>query len=330
MTLDVDVSDAALLDGRTPKRIGLVINAASGGLIAGHDSDGLRARLVRAGLEPSNADEPESPLDQRIRSAAATPGIEALVVAGGDGTLSCAAAELAGKDLPLGVLPLGTMNLFAKDLGLPTDLDTAIEAIAAGCHRRIDVGEVNGHVFLINSVLGMPARMQRHRETSRGAFDLHGARRWSFGLLRHLRRYPRLSIGTRCEGVERHLRVRMLAVVNNDYAEAPGRILARTRLDSGLLTLYAFAQLSPWLVLRLALGFALGDWRHLPGLERVSATDLTITARRRALRVMNDGEVLMIPPPLNYRIRPKALSVIVRAEDEASPSMGSPGPAAAA
>lgn len=85
----------------------------------------------------------------------------------------------------------------------------------------------------------------------------------------------------------------------------------RAVLDGGRLTLYLLARLSLWRTARLALGFVLGDWRRLPGLERHVVTDLTIDAGRKALRVMNDGEVQLIPTPLHYRIRPRALAVIV-------------------
>ena len=295
-------------------RIALVINAASGSLAAGLDPGSLRARLAHAGLEALPEPDSAAPLPQRLRAAAELPGIAAMVVAGGDGTLSCAASVLAGRDVPLGLLPLGTMNLLAKDLGLPLDLDGALTTIATGKPHRIDVGEVNGHIFLINSVLGMPARVQRHREAQRSRPSFRGALRWTFGLFRHLGRYPKLTLTSCVDGSERHLRVRLLAVVNNDYLEAPGHILMRTPLDGGRLTVYAITRLGPWRALRLVLGFALGDWRHLPGLERISATDLVIDARHLSLRVMNDGEVLMMPPPLRYRVRPRALTVIVPAD----------------
>lgn len=298
-------------------RIALIINAASGSLGNGFDPARLRQRLADAGFEIVAEPDDTAPLPRRLEEAASRPGIEAVVVAGGDGTLSCAAATLAGRDIPLGILPLGTMNLLAKDLGLPLDLDAALATLATGVRRRIDIGEVNGHAFVINSVLGMPARLQRHREAQRGRPSLRGALRWCFGLLRHLGRYPKLSITTEVDGVVRHLRIRMLAVVNNDYGEGPGRILVREPLDGGRLTLYAATRMSPLRALRLAVGVVLGDWRRQPGLERIAATELSVDARSRTLRVMNDGEVLMIAPPLRYRIRPRALIVIVPPTTEA-------------
>src|SRR5215218_7585967 len=82
-------------------------------------------------------------------------GAEAVVAGGGDGTVGSVAGALAGHGMPLGVLPLGTLNHFAYDLGIPFTLDGAIAVIAAGHVASIDVGEVNGHVFVNNSSIGL-------------------------------------------------------------------------------------------------------------------------------------------------------------------------------
>jgi len=113
------------------------------------------------------------------------------------------------------------------------------------------------------------------------------------------------------DGRARRLRGRLIAVVVGDYVERPGHVLLRAPIDAGQLTLYVVANLSVWRSLRLAVGFALGDWRRLPDVERLPVGDLSIASRRRALLVMNDGEVLLIPAPLHYRIRRHALTVIV-------------------
>lgn len=298
-------------------RIVLVANSASGSFRDGLTPAAIRARLVAAGLDLAPEPEPDLPLPERLRRAARTEGVAAVAVAGGDGTLNCAAGILAGTGVALGVLPFGTMNLLAKDLGLPLDLDGAVAALRTGRPRAVDLGEVNGHVFLINSVIGMPARVARHREL------LHGRRIGPLGLarlalatLRHLGPYPRLRTTVTVGGRRERLRLRLLCVVNNDYAEAPGKILERERVDGGGLTLYIARRLPPWRLARLALGFAAGNWRAVPGLERHEGAGLAISAGRRALRVMNDGEIRLIASPLRYRLRPRALTVIVPSEEQ--------------
>lgn len=295
-------------------RIALVVNAASGSVSAGLTPEVIAARIASAGIEVVPEPVPDADLPARLDAAARLPGLDALVVAGGDGTVACAAAVLAGGPLPLGLLPLGTMNLLAKDLRIPLPLDEAIAALATGRPRPIDVGEVNGHVFLINSVLGMPTRVARHREAQRRGLSPRALLRWVFGVVRHLGRYPRLTVTGTVDGRSRDLRFRLLAVVIGDYGAEPGGALLRTGFDAGRLTLYVIERLSLVRGLRLALGFALGDWRQMPEVVRRPIADLTIASHRRALRVMNDGEVRLLASPLRYRLRPGALTVIAPEE----------------
>lgn len=296
-------------------RIALVANAASGSFHDGLSPEAIRARLAAAGLDLAPEPDPDLPLPERLTRAARSEGVTVVAVAGGDGTLNCAAGMLAGSGVALGILPLGTMNLLAKDLGIPRDLDAAIALLRTGRPRAVDVGEVNGAVFLINSVIGMPARMARHREGRRGRrLGPLGLLRLVLATLRHLGPYPRLRSTVTLGGRRERVRLRLLCVVNNDYAEAPGKILERERVDGGRLTLYIARRLPPWRLARLALGFATGTWRGVPGLERHEASGLAISAGRRALRVMNDGEIRLIASPLRYRLRPRALTVIVPAE----------------
>lgn len=293
-------------------RIVLVANAASGSFRDGLTPDVIRERLATAGLDLAPEPDPDLPLPERLRRAARTEGVAAVAVAGGDGTLNCAAGILAGTGVALAVLPLGTMNLLAKDLGLPLDLDGAIAGLRMGKPRAVDLGEVNGEVFLINSVIGMPARVARHRELLRGRrIGPLGLMRLMLATLRHLGPYPRLRATVSVGGARERLALRMLCVVNNDYAEGFGKILERDRVDGGGLTLYIARRLPPWRLARLALGFAAGHWRAVPGLERHEGVGLAISAGRRALRVMNDGELRLIASPLRYRLRPRALTVLV-------------------
>lgn len=291
-------------------RIALVINAKAGAMPK-DAADVIREKIAAAGLSAALETNADAMLPARLEAAAAQPDIEALVVAGGDGTLECAASLMAGRELPLGILPTGTMNLLGKDLGVPLDLDAAIRNLQTGTVKRIDLGEVNGRVFLTASVLGMPAHMARLREAQRGGVDLRGVSRFAFGMFRHFGRYAKVDAVLTINGEARRRRFRVLAVVNNDFVEQPGRILVRDPVDGGRLTMYVLEHLSLWLTLRLGFGFALGDWRRLSGLERYPITDLKIDSTHQALRVMNDGEAQLIEAPLHYRIRPKCLCVIV-------------------
>src|SRR6185503_16647759 len=104
-------------------------------------------------------------LDQAFASDA-----DAVVIGGGDGTVSAAADRAVRHGKPIGVLPLGTLNHFARDLGMPPDLRDAVRAIATGVVREVDVGEVNGRVFVNNSSIGVYPTVVRDRDEQRLRF----------------------------------------------------------------------------------------------------------------------------------------------------------------
>ena len=146
------------------KRIAIVRNAGSGSGRAPIDPDTLRTKFVAQGLAADVfACEAGGSIAEPIRAAlAGNP--DCLVAAGGDGTVNAVAAAALEHDLPLGVLPLGTLNHFARDLDIPDDVDKAIEVIAAGRECRVDVATANDRLFLNNASLGLYATMVVDRE----------------------------------------------------------------------------------------------------------------------------------------------------------------------
>lgn len=297
------------------RRVAVVINARSGGLLGRERAaEEVAEHLAAAGLDAVIIHEAEEPeLCARLDRAVAT-GADAVIVGGGDGTIAAAAQRLAGTGIALGILPLGTMNMLAKDLGLPLGLEAAAEALAHGTVRAIDVAEVNGHAFLCMSVLGLPTALGRHRERHRGSGGIGARLRLAAGALRTFWRYRPIGLGIALDGgPPRKLRARAIAIANNAYAEGFGEFFTRARLDRGELVLYRARRFGAWWVVKMLLAMALGSWRRRPELEERPARSVTIASRSRALRVMNDGEALLLEPPLRYAIRPGALNVIVPA-----------------
>src|SRR5579864_154965 len=129
------------------------------------DAEQLGGLMQSAGLETQILAAPPPRVAELAREAAGDGGI--VVAAGGDGTVAAVAAAVAGSRATLGVLPIGTSNHFARDLGLPATLPQAISVIAAGHARAVDVGEVNGRLFLNNSSIGMYPRIVHRREGQR-------------------------------------------------------------------------------------------------------------------------------------------------------------------
>jgi diacylglycerol kinase family enzyme len=297
------------------RRVAVVINSASGSLLGQADiAEAVAAQLHAAGLQATIISaEGDAGLEARLDRAVAL-GADAVIVGGGDGTICAAAQRLANGGTALGILPLGTMNMLAKDLGIPLELEAAVRVLAGFHIRRIDLAEVNGHVFLCNSVLGLPTALGRHRERHRGRSGL--AARWSLlkAALRTALQHRPLRLGLALgDAPPRTVLTRALAVANNAYAEGFGQVFARNRLDRGELVLYVAHRFGLWWGVKMLAAMALGAWRRRPELDARSATRITLHSRRRRLRVMNDGEALMLQPPLRYRIHPLALRVVVPA-----------------
>jgi diacylglycerol kinase family enzyme len=293
-------------------RVAVVINAASGSAL-GREAleEEVAQHLAARGIEAVMVPDQPGGLLARL-DAALAHGADAVVVGGGDGTICAAAARLKGTGTALGIIPLGTMNLLAQDLGIPTEVAAAADALAGGEVRAIDVAEVNGHVFLCSSVLGTPSRLGRHRERGRGKTGFGTRMLFALAVLRANWAYRPMRLRVRLDGGPTLLaRTRALKVANNRYSEGFGLMMRRERLDRGELALYVARGFGIWWSLSMMLRMWLGAWRNEALLHERTARDVEIGSRRTALRVMNDGEALLLAPPLRYRIHPGALNVIV-------------------
>ncbi|WP_439594456.1 diacylglycerol/lipid kinase family protein [Falsiroseomonas sp.] len=293
-------------------RVAVVINASSGTALGRDTIEAEVARhLAAAGLEAVLVPEHADGLLARLDEAVAM-GAQAVVVGGGDGSIMAAAERLMGKETALGILPLGTMNMLAKDLGIPLELEAAAAALSHGTIRAIDVADVNGHVFLCSSVLGSPSWLGRHRERGRGKTGWRPRILFALAALRSEWRHRPMRLSVRLgQGRSVRLWTRALAVANNRYAEGFNMMMARPRLDAGELALYVARRYGTWWWVKLMAGMFLGTWRGSRLVQERTAQEVTVGSARTAIRVMNDGEALLLPPPLVYRIHPGALRVIV-------------------
>lgn len=237
----------------------------------------------------------------------------ALAVAGGDGTISAAAGVLAGTEVPLGILPLGTLNHFAKDLGLPLELEAAAGVIAAGHTRQIDVAEVNGRVFVNNSSIGLYPFMVARRNAFQRLRGVGKLLATIPALLQTLRgaSWHRLEIAA--AGHRMRVRTPCIFVGNNPYQVDLTAFGSRARLDTGELDIRVIRQQSRLGVLLLPFKIALG-WVHPErDVQTFHDADLEIASRRhrrRPLRVSLDGEIMRMETPLRYHSRPAALRVL--------------------
>jgi diacylglycerol kinase family enzyme len=295
------------------KPVTVIVNGGAG---QGHDdraADALRGKLRAAGLDAELVLAKDG--EEMIATArrALEQGAELVTAGGGDGTINAVASVMVGSGVRFGVLPLGTLNHFAKDLGIPLELDEAVRNLATGLPHQVDVGEVNGRIFLNNSSLGLYPDIVRDREEQQRRL---GRGKWPAALwatLAALRRYPFLSMRLTVKGETLARRTPFVFIGNNRYTMQGLAIGERDCLDDGLLSLYVAQHPTRLGLLRFALDALRGKLGSERDFDVLEATGFEIDTHRHRLHVATDGEVTVMNPPLRYRVRPGALTVLVPA-----------------
>jgi len=261
-------------------------------------------------------------IEERVRFHVEA-GARLVIAGGGDGSVGAAASAIAGTDAALGILPLGTLNHFARDLGIPLDLAKAAELIAKGRTRAVDVAEVNGRTFVNNSAIGLYPLMVVDRDSQQHRLGRSKRLAMLVASLRTLSRFHdhRLTLTTG-EG-RSSLDTPLLFVGNNDYRVAVPGAGRREALDGAHLCVLVMRK-------KGVPGFLAATVRALVGLIRdddmVRLDDverLRVDSRRPSLTVSIDGETCAMAPPLEYRIHPAALRVRVAPAKEATRRAGS-------
>ena len=257
--------------------------------------------------EPQWIDGPEL---AAAAEAAVRDGAGLVVAGGGDGTISAIAGALAGTDTRLGILPLGTLNHFARDLGIPLDLAEAARLVGQGSERLVDVAQVNGRIFINNSAIGVYPLMVRDREAQEAR--LGRGKRWAMAVatVRTLIRFSSLRLGLTVNDQQSRVETPLLFVGNNTYRlEMPGAG-TRERLDGGELCVVLLRRKS-------RLGFCVASIRALFGRDRLADVELLdgirrlrVDSARPSIAISVDGETEKVQPPLIYEARPRALRVI--------------------
>lgn len=240
---------------------------------------------------------------------------EPIIAGGGDGTINAVARGLVGTNRTLGVLPLGTFNHFAKDMNVPLELEDASRVCFEGRTVRVDVGEVNGHIFLNNSSLGLYPSIVREREKLQSRLGHGKFRAFVWAALTVLRRYPFLSVRLSTDEEELARRTPFIFIGNNEYEMENFNIGSRACLDRGQLSLYIAHRTGRLGLLRLGWRALFGGLRDEEDFDALCTKEILIETRRRRLRVATDGEVTIMRSPLHYRVRPGALRVLVPVEE---------------
>lgn len=291
----------------------LILNHAAGsvnGDRAAVSPDEIVAAFLQAGRPVSLRLAEPAQLQAALETAvAARPA--AIFVGGGDGTMSTAASVLAGTGLPLGPVPLGTLNHFARDLGLPAAWQDAVPLLASATPRAVDVGEVNGRVFVNNCSLGSYPEAVRQRDRLRRQAGHGKWRAMALASFRVFRRLRRLRLRIETPDTTLDLRTPFVFVGNNRYT---GNLLAanlRPRLDEAQLCLYTTRARRHFTLLRLVWQSLLRSIDTVDALEIHPLKAATISSPTgQPIPVALDGEVVELAAPLRFHIRPRALRVL--------------------
>lgn len=294
--------------------IKIIISARAGAGAAAADNEKLCEQVSRI------FDENEIDVDMSVAQSgaeldalaldAARGPYKVIVAGGGDGTVNSVAATVVDTDKVLGVLPLGTLNHFARDLKIPSDLEAAAKIIVAGHTSTVDVAEVNHRVFLNNSSLGLYPIIVRERSK----LERLGLRKWpaaAWATIQAFRRYPFLDVQLRVNGEYVDRMTPFVFIGNNEYAMEGFNIGLRDQLDKGVLSIYITHGTSRWKLITLAMRALMGRLRDDKDFLALSSNEAKIETAHKRLRVAFDGEIEVMKPPLQYRIRARALRVIV-------------------
>jgi diacylglycerol kinase family enzyme len=293
----------------------ILVNARAGSI----EPKGPRALTYRiseacrsAGLEADVRTVPGEELTRAVEKAAASTA-DVVVLGGGDGTLSAGLPALVAAGKPLGVLPLGTLNHFAKDLGVPLEIEAAVCALRTGMVREVDLGEINGRLFLNNVSLGFYPEIVRDRESQE---HREGRAHWPAMIRaawKTLRRFPLVRVRLRTAERSWKLTTPFVFVGNNRYETRLLAVARRPRLDEGELWVYVARETDRAGLVRLGLRALLSRLDGARDFETWATDGLQIESHRPRVRGAVDGEIEDFDAPLRCRIRPRALRVIAPA-----------------
>ena len=297
-----------------PRPIPVILNTGAGSAGAGDDPGArIREAFAAAGLEIRLMPGQDVSL---LARRAVRENHEVVVAAGGDGTVNAVATQVAGTKSALAVVPMGTLNHFARDAGIPLDIEGAVRTIAENHRSRVDVGVVNGRIFVNNSSIGLYPTLVIRRENRRRR---QGSGKWTalfWASLTVLRKHPMLDLTLKANGSVTHQRTPLVFIGNNEYTIEGLNAGKRDGMQDGKLAIYVTRRHGRLGLVALGLRSMFGSLRDALDLEAFTAGDMTIATGRRHLAVATDGEVSIMETPLRYESRPAALEVVVPRKDE--------------
>jgi diacylglycerol kinase family enzyme len=296
-------------------KVAVVINREGGSAAGlGMEETDIEDVFRKAGLEASVALVTGSEVTSEVRKAKDS-SVDAVVIGGGDGTISAAAGVLAGGSIPLGVLPLGSANHFAQDLGIPFTLEEAVRIISKGQTRPVSVAEVNGHIFINNSVLGIYPAIVKKRDAIRHRIPMKKIlARWLAALL-VLPDFPVIQVRFTVDDRMTVCTTPFVFIGAHAYEMSAFSFGASRTAENGLFV-YMIRSRTRSALVRLFLKSLVKDIKQEKYFETWSLSEVIIETHSERITIGTDGELLKLTPPLHYRSLPGALRVFVPPDDD--------------
>lgn len=245
-----------------------------------------------------------------IATKAMEEGFDTLVACGGDGTVSAVAESLLQSDRTLGVIPIGTLNHFAKDLRIPLTIPEAVEVIMNGEKRSIDAGTVNDKVFINNSGIGIYQKIVRYREY----LQKKGLSKWVafvLAFIRSIKLYPKVKVVVTINNKDIFVKTPIIFVGNNEYYIGGTGTGSREDINKGKLSVHIVHHTNRIRLFMLAFHTLLGTLKDQEDFDVYYTESFSIDSVRPYLNVSLDGEVVPLKTPLHFNILPKAIHVLV-------------------
>ena len=289
----------------------MFINVSSGPRFLHGELPALEDAARTAGLEvihlARNLDVPGIVRDHMRR------GRGLFVAAGGDGTINSVIQALVNSDAVLGVIPIGTFNHFARDLGLPLDWRKALEVAISGTTRQVDAARVNDRFYVNNVSMGLYPELVARREEKGREYPRWKAR--LYAIIVTLQKYPHVSLTVETEHHQEVIRTHVLMISNNSYDLSRIGIQApRETLEGGRLTIYWLPHLPRLALMRFIAHYLAGRVKETPGFRSFRTMRAKMQSSRKHLQLGIDGEVFTMDTPLIITIVPQSLLVRVPRE----------------
>lgn len=246
---------------------------------------------------------------QAVVRQAVAEGVDRVLAAGGDGTVNVVTAGLAGTDVPLGILPMGTVNVLAREFGIPLDATEALQIALTGQPRRVDLGMANGQPFTLMAGMGFDAKVVH--EVIPSLKELFGPLAYVTAGLQALVHYKPSQFHLCVDGIDLSLPAWLVIVGNAGSYTYQFAMAPDARMDDGMLDICLFAERTALDRITQIGAAMIGQHVHHPNVSYLRARRLRVEADP-PVPLQLDGDAAGTSP-VDISIRPAALSIIVPA-----------------